>query len=52
LAGVITQLKHTSNSFYEAPKTLVIAPRPTANIYATALEGLPSVLELADVSFN
>jgi hypothetical protein len=52
LAGVITQLKHTSNSFYEAPKTLVITPRPTANIYATALEGLPSVLELADVSFN
>jgi peroxin-3 len=52
LASVITQLKHTSNSFYKAPETFVLAPRPTVNIYATALERLPAVLELADVSFN
>ena len=52
LASVITQLKHTSNSFYKAPGTLVLAPRPVVNIYVTAMERLPSVLELGDVSFN
>ena len=52
LASVITQLKHTSNSFYKVPETLIFAPRPTVNIYVTALERQPAVLELGDVSFN
>jgi len=52
LASVITQLKHTSNSFYKPPETLMLAPRPVVNIYVNSMERLPSVLELADVSFN
>jgi peroxin-3 len=52
LASVITQLKHTSNSFYKAPETLTLAPRPAVNIYVSSMERLPSVMELADVSFN
>lgn len=52
LASVITQLKHTSNSFYKAPQSLMMTPRPMVNIYVSSMERLPSVLELGDVSFN
>lgn len=52
LANVITQLKRASNSFYKAPGTLRLDARPVANLYVSAMERIPSVLELADVSFN
>jgi peroxin-3 len=52
LASVITQLKRTSNSFYKSPATQMLPPRPAVNIYASAMERLPAVLELADISFN
>lgn len=45
LATVLTRLKKTSASFYEATDNAV-------NIYCAAVATLPSVLELADVSFN
>jgi peroxin-3 len=52
LATVITKLKRASNSFYKESEALRLDPRPVANLYVGAMERLPSVLELADVSFN
>lgn len=61
LAHVVTRLKHTSKSFYKSSQQLqpsdgfmpvTAVPGFTANSYCAAVEHLPSVLELADVSFN
>ena len=52
LASVITQLKRTSNSFYKSSEIQMLPPHPAVNIYASTMEKLPAVLELADVSFN
>lgn len=52
LAHVITQLKHSSNSFYKPPDAPPYAPKPAVNSYVSAMERLPTVLELGDVSFN
>jgi peroxin-3 len=50
LAHVLTQLKHTSNSFYK--KDDRGSTSLTMNSYSAMMEALPSVLELGDVSFN
>lgn len=42
-AQILTQLKHTTNSFYDTSSNLD---------YCSMLEALPTVLELGDVSFN
>ena len=59
LAHVVTRLKHTSKSFFkpqqQATEDMILgmaAPRFTVNSYCAEMEMLPSVLELADVSFN
>jgi hypothetical protein len=63
LATVLTKLKKTAGSFYEGslvpvPGSEAIAPPPATAAaalpgpYCAALERLPAVLELADVSFS
>ena len=63
LATVLTRLKKTSSSFFESPEdgigggTLSDASpfgssSKPVNMYCSAMEQLPSVLELADVSFG
>jgi len=62
LAHVITRLKDTSKSFFNCQQPSSFpedcynlgsaSPRFTINSYCTEMEVLPSVLELADVSFN
>lgn len=59
LAYVITRLKHTSKSFFKSQQQPdegsilgMATPRFAVNSYCAEMEMLPSVLELADVSFN
>ncbi len=56
LANVVIQLKNTSKSFFEqglsGGEFSVFGPRSVVNAYLGAMEMLPSVLELADVSFG
>ena len=55
LATVIPQLKHTSNSFYgtiNREQQQQQQQESTPNPYCVKMQILPSVLELADVSFN
>lgn len=56
LATVLSKLKHTSSSFFETPKipdVLVLHPSTSSvNLYLPTIQRLPTVLELADVSFN
>lgn len=62
LAHVVTRLKHTSKSFFKSQQSSsfpddqynlgLAAPRFTINSYCAEMELLPSILELADVSFN
>lgn len=56
LATVLSKLKHTSSTFFETPKisdVLILQPANTSgNLYLPTIQRLPTVLELADVSFN
>ena len=56
LATVLSKLKRTSSSFFEAPKipdVLILQPSTSSvNFYLPTIQRLPTVLELADVSFN
>lgn len=65
LAHVVTRLKHTSKTFFKSSSQQqsssysedhynlgLAAPRFTINSYCAEMEVLPSMLELADVSFN
>lgn len=53
LASVLTKLKYTSNSFYTSPDAdSDYAPQTMVSSFCALMEGLPSVLEMGDVSFN
>jgi peroxin-3 len=53
LATVLTKLKYTSNSFYTSPDAdSEYNPQTMPPSYCAMMEGLPSVLEMGDVSFN
>ena len=55
LATVLSKLKHTSSSFFETPNisdVLILQPANSSNMYLPTIQRLPTVLELADVSFN
>jgi peroxin-3 len=53
LANILTKLKYTSTSFFTSPVVdPEYTPRTTVGSYCSIMEGLPSVLEMGDVSFN
>jgi peroxin-3 len=53
LASVLTKLKYTSNSFYTSPDAdSEYTSQTMVPSYCAMMEGLPSVLEVGDVSFN
>jgi peroxin-3 len=57
LATVLSKLKHTSSSFFEEATTaedqlIFQQTNSSSNLYLPTIQRLPTVLELADVSFN